>query len=175
MVRGHRGFPRGHGRDQPEADLSRYKAVFAPLPYLISQKQAANIRKFVEGGGLFVSGFRLGVKDESSQIVRTPLPGLLRDVMGTTVKDYMPVYTEKVGVKFSSLLDGPDGSCGMWADVLQPSSAAVLATYTSGNYAGDPAITINSFGKGKAVYLGADLDPASLARVMAALMDNCRN
>jgi beta-galactosidase len=154
-----------------EADLSRYKAVFAPLPYVVSQKEAANIRKFVEGGGLFVSGFRLGAKDESSQIVRTPLPGLLRDVMGATVKDYMPVYSEKLGVKFSSLLDGPDGNCGMWADVLQPLSATVLATYTSGTYAGDAAITINTFGKGKAVYLGADLDPTSLARVMAALMD----
>ena len=104
--------------------------------------------------------------------MRTPLPGLLRDVMGTTVKDYMPIYGERIGVKFSSLLDGPDGTCGTWADVLQPSTATALATYTSGNYAGDAAITINSFGKGKAVYLGADFDPASLARVMGVLLDS---
>jgi beta-galactosidase len=155
-----------------EADLSHYKAVFGPLPYVISQKEAANIRKFVESGGLFVSGFRLGVKDESSQIVRTPLPGQLRDVMGATVKDYMPIYNEKVGVKFSSILDGPDGECGMWADVLQPTSAAVLATYTGGTYSGDAAITLNSYGKGKAAYLGADLDPTSLARVIGALLES---
>ncbi len=155
-----------------ESDLFRYKAVFAPLPYVVSQKEAANIRKFVEAGGLFVSGFRLGVKDQNSQIVRTPLPGLLRDVMGATVKDYMPIYSEKIGVKFSSLLAGPDAECALWADVLQPSSAAVLATYTGGPYSGDPAITVNSFGKGKAVYLGADLDSASLARVFAALLES---
>ena len=156
----------------PEADLSRYKAVFAPLPYVISQKQAANIRKFVEAGGMFVSGFRLGAKDENSQIVRTPLPGLLRDVMGATVKDYVPIYDEKLGVKFSSFLAGPDGECALWADVLQPSSAAILATYTVGAYAGEPAITMNSFGKGKAVYLGADLDAASLGRVIALLLES---
>ncbi len=153
-----------------EADLSRYKAVFAPLAYVISGKQAANIRSFVERGGLFVSSFRLGAKDESSQIVRTPLPGLLRDVMGVTVKDYVPLYGEKVGVNFSSLLAGADAECALWADVLQPSSATVLATYTSGRYSGDPAITSNSFGKGKAVYVGADLEPASLARVLAVLL-----
>lgn len=155
----------------PEADLSRYKVVFAPLPYVVSQKEAANIRKFVGGGGMFVSGFRLGVKDDSSQIVRTPLPGLLRDVMGATVKDYVPIYDDKIGVRFSSLLAGPDGECPLWADILQPSSATVLATYTGGAYPDEPAITINSFGKGKAVYVGADLDPASLARVIAALLE----
>jgi beta-galactosidase len=137
---------------------------------MLSEKEAANIRRFVEAGGLFVTSFRLGVKDESSQIVRTPLPGLLRDVMGVTVKDYVPIYSEKTGVKFSSQLAGPDGECAMWADRLQPSSASVLATYT-GPYAGDAAITINSFGKGKAVYVGADLDPASLGRVLAALLE----
>ena len=153
-----------------DADLSRYKAVLAPLQYVLSEKQAANIRNFVEGGGLFVTSFRLGVKDESSQIVRTALPGLLRDVMGVTVKDYVPIYWEKIGVKFSSPLAGPDGECALWADLLQPASASVLATYT-GPYEGEAAITINSFGKGKAVYVGADLDPGSLARVLGALVE----
>jgi beta-galactosidase len=90
--------------------------------------------------------------------------------MGVTVKDYVPIYSEKIGVKFSPQLAGPDGECALWADVLQPSSASVLATYT-GPYDGEPAITINSFGKGKAIYLGADLDPASLARVLGALLE----
>jgi beta-galactosidase len=152
-----------------DADLSRYKAVLAPLQYVLSEKQAANIRSFVEGGGLFVTSFRLGVKDESSQIVRTPLPGLLRDVMGVTIKDYVPIYWEKIGVKFSSPLAGPDGECALWADLLQPASASVLATYTE-PYEGEAAITINSFGKGKAVYVGADLDPGSLARVLGTLV-----
>ncbi|HET9802537.1 MAG TPA: beta-galactosidase [Candidatus Acidoferrum sp.] len=155
----------------PEAELSKYKAVFAQLQYVISEKQAANIRKYVEGGGIFVTSFRLGVKDESSRIVDAPLPGFLRDVVGVTLKDYVPVYNEKIGVQFSKLLAGPEGSCTLWADLLQPSStsAEVLATYT-GAYAGDAAITMNSFGKGKAVYIGADLDPMSLGRVLVTLL-----
>ena len=59
----------------PDSDLSRYKLVFAPVQYVLSEKQAARIRSYVEGGGTFVTSFRLGVKDESSQIVRTPLAG----------------------------------------------------------------------------------------------------
>jgi beta-galactosidase len=153
-----------------ESDLARYKAVFAPLQYVVSEKQAANIRKFVHAGGLFVTSFRLGVKDESSQIVRTPLPGLLSDVMGVTVKDYVPNYGAKVGVQFSAPLAGPDAESTLWADLLQPTSATVLAKYSGTTYAGEPAITSNSFGAGQAVYIGADLDPASLARVLATLL-----
>jgi beta-galactosidase len=151
------------------ADLAPYKVVVAPLPYVVSQAQAVRIREFVRNGGTFVAGFRLGVKNEFSQIVRTPLPGLLRDVMGVTVEDYVPIYSEKPGVKLSGFAGAPDGSCGLWADVLQHSSAEVLATYTNASYAGKAAITRNSFGKGKAIYIGADLDAASLARVLGTL------
>ena len=154
----------------PDSDLSHYKIVFAPVQYVLSEKQASHIRSYVEGGGTFVTSFRLGVKDESSQIVRNPLPGLLRDVMGVTVKDYVPIYSEKIGVRFSEPFAGPDGTCALWADRLEPASTAtVLATYKP-PYAGDAAITMNSFGKGKAVYVGADLDPASLGRVLATLV-----
>jgi beta-galactosidase len=63
--------------------------------------------------------------------------------------------------------NAPAAACGVWADVLQPSNAQVLATYTNASYAGKAAITRNSFGKGEAMYIGADLDRASLIRVLA--------
>ena len=153
----------------PGADLAPYKIVVAPLPYVLSEAQAERIRNFVRNGGTFVGGFRLGAKNEFSQIVRTPLPGPIRDVMGVTVEDYVPIYSGKPGVKFSAALAGPDGECGIWADILQTSGAEVLATYTSGGHAGKPAVTRNSFGKGKAIYIGPDLDGASLARVLRNL------
>ena len=151
---------------QPGAELSAYKIVFAPVAYVLSEAQATRIRNFVQAGGVFVTSFRLGVKTESSQIVRTPLPGLLRDVMGVTVEDYVPIYSAKQGVKFASTFAGADGECGLWADILQPAGAEVVGSYTAGEHAGKAAVTINGFGKGKAVYVGADLDAASLARVL---------
>lgn len=158
----------------PGAGLAAYKVVMAPLAYVLSEEQAARIRDFVRNGGVFVSNFRLGVKNESSQIVRTPLPGLLRDVMGVTVEDYVPTYSAKQGVKFSPVLAGADGECELWADILNPSGAEVLATYTAGEHAGRAAITRNSFGKGKAIYIGADLDGTSLARVLQSFCSAAR-
>lgn len=151
-------------------DLSRYKVVLAPLMYVLSNQQAEAIRRFVHGGGMFVSGIRLGVKDENSQIVRTPLPGLLRDVMGATVLDYQPIYSEKQGVRFQGALGDAEAPCSLWADILNADHADVQATYTTGQYAGKAAITVNTFGSGKAVYLGAHLEPKEFARVLLTLL-----
>ena len=154
----------------PGIGLSAYKIVFAPLPYVVSEAQAAKIRSYVQGGGVFVAGFRLGAKTESSQMARTPLPGLLRDVMGVTVEDYVPIYSAQQRVKLSSALGGTaDAGCGLWADILQPAGAEVLGTYTFGVYAGKAAITMNKFGGGKAIYVGADLDAANLGGVLQSL------
>ncbi|MBX6358639.1 MAG: beta-galactosidase [Acidobacterium ailaaui] len=150
-------------------DLSRYKIVLAPFMYIVSEKQAANIREFVRSGGVFVAGFRLGAKDPESRMMKTPLPGLLRDVMGVTVKDYVPVYSEKQRVKFAQTYGDAESDCQLWYDVLAPEKAEVLATYTTGRYAGEAAVTSNSFGKGKAVYIGARLDPAGLGRLLNTL------
>jgi beta-galactosidase len=151
-------------------DLSPYKFLFAPMLYVVSPEQADRIRSFVQGGGTFVAGFRLGAKNPASQIVKTPLPGLLRDVMGVEVSDYEPIYSEKEAVRFQGVLAGSDAPVRLWADILAPQGADVLATYTSDFYAGKPAITTHAFGKGRAVYLGAHLDPADLARVLLTLL-----
>jgi beta-galactosidase len=151
-------------------DLSRYKVLCAPVMYVVSQQQAGRIRHFVEAGGTFIAGFRLGVKDEHSRIVDTPLPGLLRDVLGVEVIDYQPIYSEKQSVQFAGPLAGANADCHIWADILDPRKAEVLASYTGGDHAGKAAITSNSFGKGKAIYIGAHLEPAELARVLLTLI-----
>lgn len=151
-------------------DLSAYKILFAPAMYVVSPVQAEQIRKFVQAGGTFIAGVRLGVKDEHSAIVDTPLPGLLRDVMGAELLDYQPIYSAKQGVKFAGLLTGADAGCHIWSDILDPKGAEVLATYTTGMHAGKAAITQNRFGQGKAIYLGAHLEPGDLARVLLTLV-----
>jgi beta-galactosidase len=42
----------------------------------------------------------------------------------------------------------------IWADVIEPHECDILATYARDFYAGRPAITMNSFGLGRAIYLG---------------------
>jgi beta-galactosidase len=150
----------------PGSDLSLYRIVFAPVVYVLSEAQAEKIRQYVRAGGIFVTNFRLGVKTESSQIIKRPLPGYLADVMGVTVEDYVPIYADNPHLKFGSMLGSADLECGIWTDILKPSTAEVLANYSSGQHSGKAAITANTFGKGKAVYIGADLRPPDLSRVL---------
>jgi beta-galactosidase len=138
--------------------------------YIVTQQQADRIRAFVQNGGIVIAGFRLGVKDQHSRIVETPLPGLLRDVMGVELIDYQPIYSEKQSVAFTGPLAGPNADCHIWADILNPNQAEVLATYTGSGYTGKAAITSHTFGKGKAIYIGAHLEPADLARVLLTLI-----
>ena len=43
-----------------------------------------------------------------------------------------------------------------WSDILDPSTAKVLATYGKGYYAGKPAVTENQAGKGWVYYVGTE-------------------
>ena len=61
------------------------------------------------------------------------------------------------GIEFvlSELADTACVSVGVLCDILKPTSATVVARYTQDYYVGKPAITLNQFGSGRAVYVGA--------------------
>jgi beta-galactosidase len=46
----------------------------------------------------------------------------------------------------------------LWCDVIAPAGCQVLATYTHDFYASRPAMTMNDFGHGKAIYIGTVSD-----------------
>jgi beta-galactosidase len=160
----------------PDADLSPYKVVLAPTLYVLPPGLAERLRHFVHRGGTLIVGFRSGVKDEHNRVVPHPLPGLLAEVLGVEVVEYDALYDCPQSVRFLVPGLGKGAACELWADILKPmtaldgtTEAQVLAEYTDDYYAGQPAITLNGWGQGQAIYIGAGLSGEALGRVLVGL------
>ena len=142
----------------PEADLSAYRLVIAPALHLLSQAGAENLGRFVQAGGVLVVTQRTGVKDEANAVVNQRLPGLLAEVCGVEVEEYDSLSSDmENSLEFIApeLSGTTQPTVGVLCDILRPTSATVLARDTQDFYAGKPAITLNSYGKGQALYIGA--------------------
>ncbi len=142
----------------PQADLSAYKLVVVPALHIVTNTIAGSLASYVRGGGTAVITSRSGVKDSANAVVDQLLPGLLAEVCGVTVveSDALPAGTTQP-VKFidPGFTHSDLTEAGIWVDVLAPTSAEVLAHYTEDYYAGEPAVTLNRYGKGQAIYVGA--------------------
>jgi len=153
----------------PEADLSRYKIVFAPALHVVTPAMAENLRRYVCGGGTLLLTCRSGVKDASNAVVNLPLPGLLADLCGVEVEEYasLPAGSSQPLPFILPVLaqNGHRPLARVWCDVLDVSShqnpdggraakPQVVACYTADPYAGRPAITLNRAGEGRVIYVG---------------------
>ena len=75
----------------PEADLSRYRLVIVPSLYLATERAAANLLRYVEAGGTLVVCCFSGIVDDRDRVYPGPYPGALRDVLGLTVEEWLPL------------------------------------------------------------------------------------
>ena len=139
-----------------DSDLGGYHLVIAPTLYVLKPEVALKLRDYVHAGGVLITTFRTGVKDEYNRIVNEPLPGLLREVCGVEVEDYHSPFADEVNkIKGrAGKLPRTPSSARIWLDVLKPTGAEVLAEYHTGFASGYPAITMNRFGDGRAIYIG---------------------
>ncbi len=142
---------------EPEADLSDYRLVVAPSLFVVTKTAADNLRHYVEGGGVLFLTQRSGVKDEYNALVEAPFPGLLADLAGIQVEeiDSMPDGMTNHLEFCVPELGGKQPGVGILCEVLAPGGARVVARYAQDYYAGKPAVTHNSYGRGQVVYAGA--------------------
>jgi beta-galactosidase len=145
----------------PEADLSRYPMVVVPSLYLTTEASAKNLRGYVEAGGTLVVSFFSGIVDENDSVVLGGYPGALRDLLGVTVEEFLPLRAgEKV-----RLTSGATGT--IWADDIRLRGAESVADYADGPAAGKPAVTRNRIGAGTAWYVSTALDGPDLKALLA--------
>ena len=144
------------------ADFSKYKIIFGPELVLMDPILAGKIKGFVEQGGTFIMSAHGAVKDRDNAMTGQVVPILLTDLFGVEREEfncYQPPSREKNALRFA---DGTSVPVNVFADVLKPKRAQVLASWDRDYLKGQPACTENKVGKGKAVYYGSffNLDSA---------------
>jgi beta-galactosidase len=144
--------------------LAQYKLVVVPADYVMDGASAKAIREYVsDGGTVLMTAFSAKV-DEHGQWFDTPLPGRLSDVFGLKTNAFY-----RVGSPLKFDLDGDSIETGEhFYEVLEPSTATVLARFAN-TADHTPAVTINRFGKGNAIYLATVSRASSVAPVLKHL------
>jgi beta-galactosidase len=134
-------------------DLSRYSLLVVPGLYLMDQASADAIRQFVGNGGTVIMTAWSDKVNEHNQWFDTPLPGRLTDVFGLRTNEFYNGGTLQVKIGDEEV----KGSIGHY-EVLEPSTAQALARFS--NVDGTPpAITVNNYGKGRAIYVATPAQP----------------
>ncbi|MCR5214062.1 MAG: beta-galactosidase [Eubacterium sp.] len=154
-----------------KADLQDYKVVCIPLSYVTDEETVNNLHEFARNGGRVILGVRSGVKDSSNNCIMDLLPTLYRDMVGCHVAEYDSIGNDTVEIKFS---DGEIFTCRQWCDVLELDGGDALAYYEGGFYKGKPAITVNTYGKGKAYYIGSVGKRTMYEKIAKEILDDLK-
>lgn len=140
-----------------ETDLTPYKLVVAPMLYMLRPGVADRLKSFVEAGGTLVTTYWSGVTDENDRCFYGGRPGPLSDLLGIRCEEMDVLYDdERVPVTLAAnALPGLNGEfeAQIFADLIHTATADILGTYAGEFYSGRPAVTVNSWGAGRAYYV----------------------
>jgi len=146
------------------ADLAPYKLVIVPADYVMDEASAKALRDYVSAGGtVLMTAFSAKV-DEHGQWFNTPLPGRLSDVFGLKTNAF---YDLPAALRFQLGGDLIETAVHHY-EVLEPSTATVVARFTN-TADHTPAVTINKFGKGNAIYLATESNASAITPLMSYL------
>jgi beta-galactosidase len=141
---------------RPTEDLSRYKLVIAPSLQLLAGGEADLLKLYVQNGGTLIGTFNSGLVDEHHIAPDSGYPHDLTDLFGLEVLEFDPLPPgEENHLTFKGAFPTSHlHPARIWCDFIEPGECQVLATYAKDFYAGRPAMTMNAFGLGKAIYVG---------------------
>jgi beta-galactosidase len=141
---------------RPSEDISQYKIVFAPSLHVFSPAEADRLKLYVQNGGTLVSTFNTGLVDQHHIAPDTGFPGDMTDLFGLEVLEFDPIPPgEENHLTFKGAFPTSHlHPARLWCDIIEPKDCQVLAVYSKGFYASRPAMTMNNFGLGRAIYIG---------------------
>lgn len=140
--------------------------------YMIKDGVAPRLCEFVKNGGILISGFMSGYVDSDALCCTGGFPGagLLR-LFGLHNEEIDTLYPED---KNRILFGDNEYEVFDYCEIIHPDTAEVLAKYKEDFYAGNPAMTVNSCGSGKAYYIACRTDERFIERFYSEITANIR-
>ncbi|MDR3249176.1 MAG: beta-galactosidase [Treponema sp.] len=136
--------------------LEGYDLVVAPMLYLIRPGTAEALENFVQQGGTLVLSYASGYVNETDLTFLGGFPGgagsPLRKTMGIWCEEIDALYPED---RNSIEWQGKSYEVFDLCELIHTEGAQAQGSYGRDFYAGRPAITVNSYGKGKAWFIAA--------------------
>ncbi len=150
----------------PTAELVKYKLVVTPGLNVLTDEAAKNLMQYVNNGGHLVLGQRSAMKDNDNGLWPQRQPGPLTDLLGGRVEQYYALVDPvPIDGKWGA------GESPLWAELLSATGpdVEVLMRYGKSNgwLDGQPAAITRKVGKGRITYIGAWLDPKTMAKAAA--------
>jgi len=149
------------------SDLSRYRLIIMPAYNLMNDAAEEKLTQYVAAGGTLVVTFRSGTREDSNAMTERTLPGYFKKLAGVEVYEFDCIFDER-----STLISSPVGAgkASMWCDILKCETSEPFGVYGSDYYAGEAAITVNTYGKGRVWYIGCNCDQDFLDRLMGHIL-----
>lgn len=152
----------------PLDKLKQYDLVVAPAFITVLPGVAETLEFYVSEGGSFITGYMAGIHDEHDLVVPGGYPGKLRDLMGVWVEEIDALAPDET-IEVHG--DAVDAKGEIVASIIHREGARRLAAYGGGEfYAGHSALTVNTYGKGKAYFVGTPLDETGMSAFMAPII-----
>ncbi|MGI6878535.1 beta-galactosidase [Microbacterium sp. gxy059] len=149
-----------------DADLDAYPVVIAPVLHVVPSALRDRLEAYVRGGGSLVATYFSGIVDENDHIWLGGYPGALREMLGIRAEEFRPLADDET----EPLSLGVSGD--LWSEPIDlvADDVEVLATYTSGDLAGGPAVTRRGVGSGSASYVSTRLGAEGLRALLPELL-----
>jgi beta-galactosidase len=141
-----------------------YKLLVVPADYLMDAASAEAIRNYVRNGGTVIMTAMSAKVDENNQWFDTPQPGRLSDVFGIRTEEF---YRPSTPLELSLNGHIEKASIGFY-EVLEPRTATSMAAFTN-TPEKSPAVTVNNYGKGRAIYVAVPVQMSVLGPLVRSL------
>ena len=152
----------------PLDELRKYDLVIAPALITVLPGVAETLKSYVADGGSFITGYMAGIHDEHDLVVPGGYPGTLRRLMGVWVEEIDALAPDET-IEVHG--DAVDAKGQIVASIIHREGAERLATYGGDEfYADHSALTVNTYGKGKAYFVGSPLDETGMSAFMAPII-----
>lgn len=154
-------------------DLAGYKLMLVPAMVAMSEGFKDRLKTYVKGGGTAVLTFRSAWKDEDNNFFfGRRLPAGLTDLAGAELEEHESLLTGQARQTVA-----PDGGMAgegrVFCEMLTPTTAKTLLTWSPCAFGDYAAATENQYGAGWCFYLGGSFDGALLSMLFERVLDRC--